>query len=70
MFCTNCHKIDLTTGYCSWVEIHPYKKSYRIQSASQTPDIQLCLLVQQTGTIIADDLYFCIELVSMATTYL
>ena len=25
-FCTNCHKIDITTGYCSWVEIHPYKK--------------------------------------------
>ena len=22
MFCTNCHKIDITTGYCSWVEIH------------------------------------------------
>ena len=19
MFCTNCHKIDMTTGYCSWV---------------------------------------------------
>ena len=26
MFCTNCHKIDITTGCCSWVEIHPYKK--------------------------------------------
>ena len=28
MFCTtNCHKIDIiTTGYCSWVEIHPYLK--------------------------------------------
>ena len=26
MFCTNCHKIDIPTGYCSWVEIHPYKK--------------------------------------------
>ena len=26
MFCTHCHKIDITTGYCSWVEIHPYKK--------------------------------------------
>ena len=23
MFCTNCHKIDITTGHCSWVEIHP-----------------------------------------------
>ena len=21
MFCTNCHKIDITTGYCSWVEM-------------------------------------------------
>ena len=28
------------------------------------------LLVQQTGTIIADDLYLCIELVSTATTYI
>ena len=28
------------------------------------------LLVEQTGAIIADDLYLCIELVSMATTYL
>ena len=26
MFCTNCPKIDVTTEYCSWVEIHPYKK--------------------------------------------
>ena len=26
MFCTNCHKIDIITGYCGWVEIHPYKK--------------------------------------------
>ena len=26
MFCSNCHKIDITTGFCSWVEIHPYKK--------------------------------------------
>ena len=22
MFCTNCHKIDITTRYCSWVEIN------------------------------------------------
>ena len=29
MFCTNCHKIDITTGYYSWVEIHPYKKKQR-----------------------------------------
>ena len=26
MFFTICHKIDITTGYYSWVEIHPYKK--------------------------------------------
>ena len=26
MFCINCHKIDITIGFCSWVEIHPYKK--------------------------------------------
>ena len=30
MFCTICGKIDITTGYCSWVEIHPYKKNNRI----------------------------------------
>ena len=30
MFCTTCHKIDITTGYCSWVEIHPYWKNNRI----------------------------------------
>ena len=28
------------------------------------------LLVQQTSTVITDDLYLCIELVSTATTYL
>ena len=26
MFCTNCHKVDITTGYCSWVEIHLHMK--------------------------------------------
>ena len=26
MFCTNCHTIDITTRYCSRVEIRPYKK--------------------------------------------
>ena len=31
MFCTNCHKIDITTGYCSWVEIHPYKKKQYLE---------------------------------------
>ena len=29
MFCTNCHKIDITTGYCSSVEIHPNKKKQK-----------------------------------------
>ena len=46
------------------------RKNNIIWDASQTPDIQFCLLVQQTGTIIADDLYLCIQLVSTATTYL
>ena len=27
MSCTNCHKIDITTEYCSWVEIHQYKEN-------------------------------------------
>ena len=25
MYCTNSHKIDITTGYCSWVEISVVK---------------------------------------------
>ena len=25
MFCTNCRKTDIITGFCSWVEIHPYQ---------------------------------------------
>ena len=29
MFCTNCHKIDITTRYCSWVEIHHTRKNNR-----------------------------------------
>ena len=31
MFCTNSHEIDITTGYCSWVEIHPYKKKQYLE---------------------------------------
>ena len=34
------------------------------------PSPAALLLVQQTDTITADDLYLCIELVSAATTYL
>ena len=30
MFCTNCHKIDITTGYGSWVEYIHTRKSNRI----------------------------------------
>ena len=59
MFCTKCHKIDITTGCCSWVEILAYKKKQNN-----------LVLVQQTDTIITDDLCLCIELVSTATTYL
>ena len=73
MFCTNCHKIDITTGYCSWVEIHPYKKKqYLVEFRMLHRHLifSSVLMVQRTGTIIADDLYLCIELVSMATTYL
>ena len=73
MFCTNCHEIDITTRYCSWVEIHPYKKKqYQVEFSMHHRHLILSFvhLVQQTGTIIADDLYLCIELVSTATTYL
>ena len=52
MFCTTCHKIDVTTGYCSWVEIYPYKKKQKY--ASQTPDVQL----YRYSTIIAESSVF------------
>ena len=76
MFCTNCHKIDVTTGYCSWVEIHPYKKEKTVlvefSMLHRHLIFSFVLLVKQTGTIIADDLYLCraIELVKTASTYL
>ena len=73
MFCTNCHEIDITTGYCSWVEIHPYKKTQHQVEFSMLHRhliFNFVLLVQQTGTIIADDPYLCIELVSMVTASL
>ena len=44
MFCTNCHKIDITTGYCTvvgWKYIHTRKNNI-ISYASQTSDIQPC----------------------------
>ena len=76
MFCTNCHKIDITTGYLQLggntsiqekaiLEVE-FSMLYRHLIFS------FVLLVQQTDTIniIANDLYLCIELVSMATTYL
>ena len=66
MFCTNCHKIDITTGYCSWVEIHHTRKILEFSMLHR----HLIFSFEQTGTIIADDLYLCIELVSTATTYL
>ena len=65
MFCTNCHKIDITTGYyCSWVEIHPYKKKqYQVEISMLHRHLifSFVLLVQQTSTIITDDLYLCIR---------
>ena len=70
MFCTNCHKIDITTGCCSWVEIHPYKKKQENLVCFRHLIFSFVSLVQQTGTIIADDLHLCIELVSTATIYL
>ena len=73
MFCNNCHEIDITTGYCSWVEIHPYKKKqYQVEFSMLHRHLifNFVLLVQHAGTIIADDLYLCIELVSTATASL
>ena len=71
IFCTNRHKIDITTVLFSGRAKHIHtRKNNGVYYASQTPDIQLCLLVQQTGTNIDDDMYLCIELVCTATTYL
>ena len=59
MFCTNCHKIDITTGCCSWVEIHPYKKEKTVlvefSMLHRHLIFSFVLLVQQTGTIIIAD---------------
>ena len=74
IFCTNRHKIDVITIYqvlpytivCRLVGLNASAQekttgfSFRLH---KTPAIQLCLLVQQTGTIFADDMYVCIELV-------
>ena len=74
MFCTNCHKIDITTGY-----LHLGGNTSIQEKAILEVEFSMLhrhlifsfvLLVQQTGTIIADDLYICIELVSMATTWI
>ena len=74
MFCTNCHKIDITTVYLqlggntSIQEKAILEVEFRMFHRHLT--FSFVLLVQRTGTIIADDLYICIELVSMATTSL
>ena len=72
MFCTNCHKIDIiTTGYLQLGgNTSIQEKAIEISMLHRHLVFSFVLLVQQTGTIIADDLYLCIELVSMATTYL
>ena len=77
MFCTNCHKIDITTtGYIQLganTSIQE-KAIYEVEFSMLHRHLifSFVLLVQQTGTFIADDLYLCssIELVNMATTYL
>ena len=76
MLCTNCHKIDIAIGYLQLggnTSIHVQERAILEVEFSMLHRhliFSFVLLVQQTGTIIADDLYLCIELVSMATTYL
>ena len=65
IFCTNRHKIDITTVQSGGAKYIYTRKYDGIQLASQTTDIQLCLLVQQTGTIIADDMYVCMHRASI-----
>ena len=75
MFCTNCHKIDITTGYLQQLGGNTSIQEKAILEVEFSMlhrhlIFSFVLLVQQTGTIIADDMYLCIELVSIATTYL
>ena len=74
MFCINCHKIDITTGYLQLGGTTSMQEKAILEAEFSMLHRNLMfsfvLLVQQTGTIIADDLYLCIELVSMAPTYL
>ena len=68
----------ITTGYCSWVEIHPYKKKqYQVEFSMLHRHLMFSFVYWydrqvQYSTIITDYLYLCMELliVSMATTYL
>ena len=59
IICTNHHKTDIITtvlllqsGGAQYIHT---RENNGISYASQTPNIQLCLLVQQTGSI-ADDI--------------
>ena len=75
MFCTNCHKIDITSVYLQLGGNTSIQEKAILEvefSMLMTPDIQLCFIgtTDRYHNIIADDLYLCIELVSMATTYL
>ena len=75
MFCTNCHKIDIiTTGYLQLGGNTSIQEKAILEVEFSMLHRHLIfsfvLLVQQTGTTIADYLYLCMELVSMATTYL
>ena len=73
MFCTNCNKIDTTTGYLQLGGNTSIQEKAILEVEFTMLHRHLIfsfVLLEQTGTIIADDLYLCIELVSMATTYL
>ena len=73
MFCTNCHKIDITTGYLKLGGNTSMQEKAVLEVEFSMLHRHLIfsfvLLVQQTGTIIADDLYLCIELVWPPLTY-
>ena len=73
MFCTNCHKIDITAGYCSWVEIHPYKKKQYVEFSMLHRHL-ISSFVSWYNRQVLLLLMICVHvqsyLVSMATTYL
>ena len=76
IFCTNRHKIDIiTTRYlycCSVVGLNTPTQEKTMEYSMVDRHLIFSFFIGTTdrGTIIADDMYACIELVCTVTTYL